>query len=285
MGGYYKMTSPLYIPGIDVQSLHSDVLNRDLQLYLKLPWTYQQSDVTYPVLYCTDANRSFPFYSTSSLIYETPGLETPEILIVGIGYQLDPDRMKALAQWSILRTHDLTPINRIEIDQWWIEKLAPLLGGEKVDVHSGGAPDFLTCIQDEIIPYIEKNYRARPSDRGLAGYSYGGWFALYTLFQSPGLFQRYFAGSPSMWQQLFIDEENYASVHQDLRANLLITAGSNETELLDALNPFLDRLQARNYTDLDLQTHIFEGVGHSAAYAASVSWAICMLYNQDWLKS
>jgi predicted alpha/beta superfamily hydrolase len=278
------MTIPVTLPGIEVQSLHSNILNRDLQLYIKLPWSYDRSDTVYPVLYCTDANRSFPIYSTMSLIYETPGPETPEILIVGVGYKVDPDRMKALAQWTIWRTHDLTPVNRIDIDQWWQHRLSPLVDGEKVEVQSGAAADFLNCIQKEIIPFIEAQYRVSPTDRGLAGFSYGGLFTLYTLFHAPELFIRYFAGSPTMWQQLFLDEENYASTHTDLSAKLFITAGSNETELLKDLNGFIERLRSRNYPGLDLITHIFEGVGHASSYAASVSRALCVLYNQAWLK-
>jgi uncharacterized protein len=278
------VTTTLSLPGIEVQSLHSEILNRDLQLYIKLPWSYEDSTKVFPVLYCTDANRSFPLYSTMSLIFETPGPPTEEILIVGIGYRVDPDRIEALVQWTVWRTHDLTPVNRADIDQWWVDKLSPLLEGESVEVHSGGAQDFLTSIRDEIIPYIESKYRASPTDRGLAGYSYGGLFTLYTLLHAPELFQRYFAGSPSMWQQLFLDEENYASTQTDLPAKLFITAGTNETELLEKLNLLLERLRSRGYPGLDLLTYIFEGEGHASAYAASVSRALCSLYNEAWRK-
>lgn len=278
------MIIPLSIPGIEVHSLHSAILNRDLQLFIKLPWSYERSDKVYPVLYCTDANRSFPIYATTSLLFETPGPETPEILIVGIGYQIDADRLKGLAQWGSWRTHDLTPVNRSEIDQWWIERLTSLLESDAIEVHSGGAQEFLNAIEEEIIPFIEAHYRFSPRDRGLAGYSYGGLFTLYTLFHSPELFQCYFAGSPTMWQQLFLNEEAYASAHTDLIAKLLITAGEFETDLLEKLNPFLDTVKGRNYPGLDLQTQIFTGEGHASAYAAAISQALCVLYNPGWIS-
>ena len=279
------MNITLSLPGIEVQPLRSDILNRDMQLFIKLPWSYEHSDKSYPVLYCTDANRSFPLYSATSLIFETPGPPTEEILIVGIGYKLNPDRLKALGQWAIWRTLDFTPVNRAEINQWWVDRLSPLLAGEAVNVRSGGAQDFLTSIRQEIIPYIGANYRTSPTNRGLAGYSDGGLFTLHALFHAPELFQRYFAGSPSMWDQLFLDEEVYASSHKDLPAKLFITAGANEAELLDKLNMFLNRLRSRNYPNLDLQTHIFEDEGHASAYPASVSRALCTLYNEDWRKT
>lgn len=276
------MALPLNLPGIEVRLLHSDVLNRDLQLYIKLPWTYERSDKVYPILYSTDANRSFPLYSTPSLIFETPGPDTPEIIIVGIGYSLETDRIKALVQWSVWRTHDLTPVNRPEIDQWWADRLSPLLAGEAVEVHSGGSDDFLASIRKEIIPFIESNYRASSTDRGLAGYSYGGLFTLYALFHAPELFKRYFAGSPTMWDRLFIDEESFATSHSDLPVKLFITSGANETELLEKLQLLWERMRSRGYPGLDLSTQIIEGEGHASAYAAAISRALCTLYNEGW---
>jgi predicted alpha/beta superfamily hydrolase len=278
------MIIPLQIPGIEVQLLHSTILDRDLQLFIKLPWSYERSDQTYPVLFTTDANRSFPIYATTSLIFETPRPGIPEILIVGIGYYLDAVRLKGLAQWAVWRTHDLTPISRPEIDQWWAERLSPLLQGETIEVHSGGAEKFLSAIRDEIIPFIEANYRVSNEDRGLAGYSYGGLFTLYTLFHTPELFKRYFAGSPSMWNQVVVDEEAYGSIHTDLPAKLLITAGEKESELLGNLSPFISQLQSRSYPGLDLTVHTFADVGHAASMPVAISWALSVLYHPGWLN-
>lgn len=276
------MLIPLQIPGIEVQLLHSTILDRDLQLFIKLPWSYEHSDKTYPILYTTDANRNFPIYATTSLIFETPGPDTPEIIIVGIGYRLDAERVRGLAQWAGWRTHDLTPTHRAEIDNWWQDRLSQIVGGELFEIHSGGAQDFLQAISEEIIPFIETNYRVISDERGLAGYSYGGLFTLYALFHKPELFKRYFAGSPTMWDQVTIDEEAYASTHSNLPAKLFITAGEKEVELLKKLSPFISKLQSRGYPGLDLSTQIFTGEGHATAAPAAISRALCVLYNPDW---
>jgi predicted alpha/beta superfamily hydrolase len=278
------MIIPLQIPGIEVQLLHSAILDRDLQLFIKLPWSYERSDKAYPVLFTTDANRSFPIYATTSLIFETPRPDIPEILIVGIGYCLDAARVKGLAQWAVWRTLDLTPISRPEEDQWWAERLSTLLQGESIEVHTGGAEKFLSAIRDEIIPFIETSYRVSSEDRGLAGYSDGGLFNLYALFHQPELFTRYFAGSPSMWNQVSIDEEAYASTHTDLPAKLLITAGEKESDLLENIPPFVSKLQSRNYPGLDLTVHTFADVGHAAAMPVAISWALSVLYHPGWLN-
>ena len=272
------MVMPFLQPGVEVRQFHSHIINQGMRLYIKLPWSYERSDTTYPVLFCLDANRSFPLYSTMSFLYETPGFNAQEIMIVGIGYQVDVDRLRGLAQWGAWRTRDLLPERSEKIEAYWKVRLSPFMGGEEIQVQSGGAPLFLKCLEEEIIPFIETYYRASSTERGLAGYSYGGLFTLYALFNAQQLFTCYFAGSPTMFDKLFEYEENYASTHGDMKARLFITAGSNETDLLEPLRRMLACLQSRMYPSLELMNYVFEDEGHSSAYAASVSRALCMLY-------
>jgi predicted alpha/beta superfamily hydrolase len=278
------MTRTILQPGVEVRELHSTILNQNLRLYIKLPWSYERSETTYPVLFCLDGNRSFPLYSTMSLIYETPGDNAREIMIVGVGYQVDDDRLRGLAQWAAWRTRDLLPERRDKTEEYWQERLSALLGGEEIQVQSGGAPLFLNSLREEIIPFIEANYRVSPLDRGLAGYSYGGLFTLYALFHASESFTRYFAGSPTMMDKLFEYEENYASTHRDLKARLFISTGSYETGLLEPLQRMVERLRSRMYPGFEVLTYVFEDEGHSSAYAASVSRALRMLYYEDGRK-
>ena len=266
-------------PGIEVRNLHSILINQDLQLSIKLPWSYEGSDRVYPVLFSLDANRSFPLYSTMSLIFETPGFGAEEIVIVGIGYKVDMDRSRGLAEWAVWRTRDLTPERSEETESFWKERLSALLKGETPVVQSGGAPIFLKAIREEVIPFIETNYRVSSKGRGLAGYSYGGLFALYTLFHEPELFTRYFAGSPSIWDVLFEYEAIYASTHEDLTAKVFLTAGSLESELVDSMQRLVECLLSRSYPNLSLETHVFDGELHASAYAAAVSRALRVLYS------
>jgi uncharacterized protein len=267
--------------GIEIRDLHSHILNQDLQLYIKLPWYYDMRDKSYPVLYTLDANRSFPLYSTTSLIFETPGFNTEEILIAGIGYKLDNDRLRGLAQWAAWRTRDLTPVRNEKTENYWNDALAKLLQGEDPGVQTGGAALFLQSLREEVIPFIEMNYRVSANTRGLAGYSYGGAFALYTLFHAPGTFRGFFAGSPTMWEALFEYEQAYASQHTDMQARVFISTGSCESDLLKPVKQMIDRLRSRNYPSLELLNHMFEDEGHTSAYPSAVSRALRVLYYQD----
>lgn len=277
------MTPSIFQPGVEVRELHSHIMNQDMQVFVKLPWRYEQSSSTYPVLYSLDANRAFPLYSTMSLVCETPGISTEEIVIVGIGYRLDSSRIRGLAQWATWRTRDLTPARREAVEQYWVELLSALLDGEALEVQTGGAPLFLQSLREEIIPFIEANYRVSPKDRGLAGYSYGGLFALYVLFHAPEMFTRYFAGSPTMWPQLFEYEEEYASTHEDLKARLFVTAGGRESDLLEPVQRLVGRLRARRYSGLEVLSTVFEGEAHTTCMAAAVSRALCVLYYESLL--
>jgi predicted alpha/beta superfamily hydrolase len=264
--------------GIDLREFHSQLLDQDLVLYVKLPWSYERSDQTYPLLLTLDANRSFPLYSTASLVFETPGFSQEEILIAGVGYKVDPDRILALAQWTAWRTRDLTPTRREEAEKYWQRVLGEITGGEAFTVQTGGAGLFLQSLQEEVIPFLESNYRISSNGRGLAGYSYGGLFVIYALFHTPQLFTRYFAGSPSMWEPLFDHEQAYASQNTDLKAQVFISTGSAETELNVQVQRMVDRLRTRNYPGLELSTYIFEGEGHASCHPAAISRALCMLY-------
>lgn len=272
------MQTSIMQPGIEVRDLRSQVINQDLRLYIKLPWYYDRNDKSYPVLFCLDANRSFPLYSTTSLIVETPGTGSPEIVIVGVGYQVDDDRIKGLVQWAAWRTRDFLPERREKTEAYWNQLLSSLLGGEEILVQSGGASLFLQSLQEEIIPFIQQNYRVSIHDQGLAGYSYGGLFTLYALFHAPETFQRYFAGSPTMYDRLFDYEQDYASTHHDLEAKPFITAGSREPDVIEPVQRMVENLQSRGYPGLEVTFHLFENEGHRSAMGAAISRALYTLY-------
>jgi predicted alpha/beta superfamily hydrolase len=274
------MVEPFFQPGIEMQSLHSEILDQDLELYVKLPWHGLRNNASYPVLFVLDANRSFPLYSTMSLIYETPGEKAEEIILVGIGYKLDPDRIKGLAQWAAWRTRDFTIEQNKETELYWKKRLSAITGTPFQAVQSGQAGQFLETLRQEVIPFTEAHYPLS-SDRGLAGYSYGGLFAWYALFHASELFQRYFIGSPTMKAKLFEYEEQYASDHNNLDAKVYITEGEMESDLHDSIQRMVIRLRARGYPGLELQTHVFEGEGHTSAYAAAVSRALRVLYGYN----
>jgi len=118
------------------------------------------------------------------------GREMPETIVAGIGNPIRafPTDDERWSKWLAWRMRDLSPTHTQQIDD--------AFGIE--NIQSGGAPDFLQFLELELIPFIEKEYSAKSTNRIYAGFSLGGLFGLYALFQRPALFQNYIIGSASI---------------------------------------------------------------------------------------
>jgi predicted alpha/beta superfamily hydrolase len=105
-------------------------------------------------------------------------------VLVAIGYDV-PTRNDVVA-----RAYDYTP--PVIENGRAVER--PVVRGRP----GGGADLFLAFIETRIKPLV----RARANVSGaeyLWGHSYGGLFALHTLFTRPESFSRYVVGDPSIW--------------------------------------------------------------------------------------
>jgi predicted alpha/beta superfamily hydrolase len=63
----------------------------------------------------------------------------------------------------------------------------------------GGADVFLRFIEGRVKPLVRSLHAVDESREVLVGHSFGGLFALHTLFTRPQAFDAYVAGSPSLW--------------------------------------------------------------------------------------
>lgn len=108
---------------------------------------------------------------------------TAPLVLVGIGYR------------DMVDTGDLRKLD-----------FTPAFG--RTPGTTGGADAFIDILRSELIPYAEAHLSLETSGRGLAGHSYGGLFAAYTLAREPDLFDRYLIMSPALW---FDDGKIYAT--------------------------------------------------------------------------
>jgi predicted alpha/beta superfamily hydrolase len=91
----------------------------------------------------------------------------------------------------------------------------------------GGGRDFLKFIEKELIPYIDKKYRTKPS-RTLVGHSLGGLLALNSYMDSNSIFDAYIAMDPSMWWNPEMMKNRVDSVSSiSLHKKLYIASASN----------------------------------------------------------
>ena len=195
-----------------VRAVTSAVLARDYRIYVSLPWSYGSTEKRYPTLYVTDADERFGFDRGAYQDLHADQ-EIPELVVVGIAY--GTDLPGASPAWSSRRTREFTP------------------SAAKDSPGSGEAAQFSRFIREELIPFIDANYRTDRTDRTLTGGSLGGLFTIYVMLQTPNAFQHYIARSPSLWWDngmMFALEQTYAATHRDLPVTLHTSMGLSKRQ-------------------------------------------------------
>ncbi len=115
-----------------------------------------------------------------------------------------------------------------ELSPWAVETVV-----SKDDRFTGGAPELLPLLTDEIVPQVEQLLDMAPRWRCLAGYSLGGLFAVWTAFQTD-VFSRILSASGSMWYPGWLE---YAREHQLARAlqGAYLSVGEQESTSRNAV--------------------------------------------------
>ena len=225
-------------------------------------WPFEAALERWPAIYVLDGNWYFGMVTDMIRPMSWCG-GISDAIVVGIGYPVAADPAQAFRESFTRRTLDLTPA-RDEAEERAM--------AERFDrpVPTGGADSFHRFIREDLIPFIEKNYRADPARRSLIGHSYGGLFAAYSLFAAAESFQTYVIGSPTLsygGRCLFRQEGAYAEDHDDLSAGIFVYAGDEEfvddTTLTDTIR-LATLLQSRNYKSLRLVKRLFPDHDHCA---------------------
>jgi predicted alpha/beta superfamily hydrolase len=232
---------PVTIPNAELRQLESSATGRSYDLYVRLPEEYaQEPKAIYPVLYVLDGQWDFKLLDSiyGGLHYDK---FVPAMIIVGITYSGED------ADYGSLRAMDYTPVHDIFFPG------------------SGDGPKFLAFFKEQLIPFIEAEYRADASRRVLMGSSFGGTFTLYTMFAEPGLFHGYVAGSPIVMfgnRDIFKQEAAYAREHQELPVRLFLGVGELE-EIVGPVQEFMQVMSERAYDGLEMETRVIEGERHA----------------------
>jgi uncharacterized protein len=246
--------------------------DKTYQLYVSLPKKYSEQDTLhYPVLYVLDGKFSFNSMSSIRAVLDL-GKEIKDIIIVAIDDSSISDN-----DWFASRYNDFTPSSMLQADTLW-SKIMNIPEGK---LKSGGAEAFLNTLQEEMIPFIDKQYKTT-ADRGLSGHSLGGLVAGYCLLKKPGLFKRYGINSPSFWwnnSEILRYENYYANQHTELPANVFLSVGGLEDPtMLATFNAFTNSIKSHNYKDLSMTIKIFDGESHVSVVPAGGSRTLKVLY-------
>lgn len=237
------------------QTIYSESVNDTFRILVSLPDNYSLSEQKYPVLYVLDGDIAFGM-AASIARYLQIGDNIPELIIVGIGYgSIDKSAGEK-------RKRDYRPTS------------------------ANGAENFLSFLEEELIPLIDSNYRTVPGDRTINGYSIGGLFGLYSLFTKPEIFSRYILGSPSLsWDEysIFKYEENSPDKILDKKINIFISVGSEEPDekYFNPIDNLVTQMQERKYSGVKLEAKVFDGSTHLAGPPESLTHGLLSVFGKE----
>ena len=238
---------------------------RRYRVWVDLPASYHESDKPLPVVFVTDPNFAFPIARTVRDFTGQRGRNIEDFILVGLTH--DPD-VAPIAS----RSRDYTPTSPL-----------PRKADDENDYTSlvyGEAEAYRQYVESKVFPLIASTYRADMTRKTFLGHSYGSLFGLHAMFIKPGMFQNYVLGSPSLWfdrQVMFRIEEAYSARNRDLKADVMMVAGSYETfgptprhyktnDLVGDMLRFEARLKGREYPSLRVRSVVAEGEDHFTVF-------------------
>ncbi|MBC7862971.1 MAG: alpha/beta hydrolase [Bacteroidia bacterium] len=158
-----------------IEEIQSVELSEKRILNIYLPEGYDKNDSTkYPVIYLLDGGADEDFIHVVGLVQFNNFSwinRVPKSIVVGIA---NTDRKR-----------DFTFPTTIEADK---KKFAT----------AGHSDKFISFLEKELQPFIEKKYKANNS-KTIIGESLGGLLATEILLKKPTLFSKYIIISPSLW--------------------------------------------------------------------------------------
>ena len=225
-------------------TIHSEVLNQKRKLFIYKPQIDISSDPPLPILYMMDGeNIGMVANIVDAAIING---DFPPMIIVGI------------ANYKEERTNDLTPF--------------PLgtnnsLGATK----SGGGKLFLKYIKDEVIPFINKEYKTT-DEKILFGHSLGGLMSVYCLLMYPELFNDYIAVSPSLWLEndyIIQEAEALFKTKNYINKNIFISDGTEDPNL-KVVQKFDSLLQKNKQSGLNYKYTSYENETHNSQLVKAI---------------
>lgn len=261
INSYASQIPPFGHPPFATIDVHSQSNNKDYELYVQLPKSYQDTKKSYPIIIVNDSSWGFPI--TNGAMTLMGGNVVQEAIVVGISYAKGEDR-------TISRTRDYTPTFSPN------ERNGHSSEARKA---SGHAKEYTAFLADQVLPLMQKQYRVDMSNRIFVGHSFGGLLGAYILVNRPEAFDHYIIGSPSLWYDnkvIFDMEKKYSESHSSLKAKAMIYVDDNADTLnnkamADDVLAFEKVLRSRNYSGLDLQVEVIKGENHHSVFPGLVA--------------
>jgi hypothetical protein len=176
-------------------------------------------------------------------------------------------------------------------DAWWEKRERDYTHCQDTNLakvtakNTGGAENFLKFVKNELIPVINKKYKALHDSNALMGISYGGMLTSYVLFAQPEMFNGYIIIGPTLiWknENILKLETSYSSNHKALYKKVYIAYGSldNKSWVIDPTREFISRIQLHNYEGLKFVPEVLEGETHISSYGPALTHGLKALFRR-----
>jgi len=217
--------------------IYSEKIGEYREIYVSVPETYATNSKKYPVIYMMDGE----FNATPGLLggiryIESLG-EIPEFIIVGI--------------MNTNRDKDVYP------------KEVTYRDGSKA---GGRAIQFLSFINDELVPFVNKTYRTE-NYKILFGTSNTGFTTVFAMFSNPTAFNAYMASSATLSIPDFQSErDSLVKNWQGEERYLYLVMGEHDYPTIIRLNGALkETIDSYKPAGLICRLSVIEGAGHVPA--------------------
>lgn len=224
--------------------IHSNILNEDREYWISLPDSYNNDEAAYkkyPILIVLDGNIHFKSISgivnyMSSDAYRS--WKIPEMIVVGIQ--------------NVDRRRDYTPDKIVTVRE----------------NNSGGGENFLSFLNNELIPKLEAKYRTIPY-RVLFGHSLGGLLTTHAYMKEQSHFNAFIAVDPSFgtWDEETMDKKIDAVTNRSFERFIYIATanwGKRNIRNRDRHIRLYEALNSKCEGDFPAKLEYFENENHAS---------------------
>jgi predicted alpha/beta superfamily hydrolase len=248
-------------------TIYSATIRDSFVITVQVPEAYFTDSTThFPSVYMVDANFHFPMLASVVAQYEKGGL-LPPLILVGIGY-------KSFQLMDSLRVRDYLYPAALPSDE-----INAIGGGMKFD-------EFIT---QQLIAYIDSNFRTDSTNRSLLGHSFGGYFSLYALLHqletNRNEFKNFVAASPSLWYNKFylnqITDKLKTRASKD-SLDIFLSVGGLEDSTWD-IGPgkkLFRQLKDSTIKNIKVQYKIYNDLGHMDVPLLTFTKGLQAFYNK-----
>jgi predicted alpha/beta superfamily hydrolase len=229
--------------------VYSEILQQDREFSVYFPPSYNTTvNQKYPVLYILDGDYNFQYVAGFLELQGAISELIPEMILVAISGKGTSEYRK---------------------------NCKPKIDGVE---DSGNAEEMVRFIEKELIPYVNKNYKAADY-KILGGHSVGGIFVINTAINHPDLFNNYIAISPALWwgkNGMEVIMENTWGKTKSSTANLYVSL-ANEKGM--GVTEFLKKVP-KNIMEKNIKFQEFPNEIHNSVGFPTYKWAMGAIFKK-----